>query len=603
MAKHSVVPVPLDSVVTKIDLSAVRYQLTRSPQAIMSADEWPAAELEYRQFLTLKRHYPGRLLIPAGSALAVWQSHILDTRAYRADCETAFGRYLDHFPFLGQQDPVDQRELAQAVRDLAELHRRHFTVANFAKSDIEPTNSDGGPVPARNVGARRRIVLVALPWQRDDHQPVPLGHASILARLKAEPALDVQSIVRPVNGDEFSAAMVAAEITEATSGINDQAVDVAIGTYVWNDRAVRDVVHHLRQSGFCGRIILGGPQITHSGTGLESLYPGVNAFVRGPGEEALCALARLDDPAFVRGAHVAGGTDRLEQADTIVENMPSPWLTEILDPGAAKSAHWETQRGCQFRCSFCQHRRAESHAPISTADPRRIRQEIELLCSARVKRISVLDPVFNRDDAHATAILRQFNERRFAGEISLQCRAELIDLENPTFLDAAERLNVTLEFGLQSIQTEELLAVERRNNLPKIEAVLDEVRRRGIDYEVTLIYGLPTQTVDSFRSSVDWCLQRRIPIIRAFPLLLLRGTKLYQQRSKWRLAVRDGLLPMVTSSSTFDESDWQAMDAIANALAATEGTHPSSVKELMHEHRENFTTRNASQLRALGRTQ
>jgi hypothetical protein len=29
----------------------------------------------------------------------MWHRHILDTAAYRADCDSLFGRFLDHFPY------------------------------------------------------------------------------------------------------------------------------------------------------------------------------------------------------------------------------------------------------------------------------------------------------------------------------------------------------------------------------------------------------------------------------------------------------------------------------------------------------------------------
>lgn len=449
----------------------------------------------------------------------------------------------------------------------------------------------------------RHIVLVALPWQHKGHQPIPLGHASILARLNAEPALEVRHIVRPVNDENFSAQSVALEISGMIQGLLEQAVNVAFGAYVWNDDAVKETVRLLRANGFLGSIILGGPQITYADAGLEALYPGVDAFIRGAGEEALSALVCAEDATAIRGVHFAGRLDRLEQAQSSLQRLPSPWLTGVIDACSTASIHWESQRGCQFHCSFCQHRQPDSRAPIVTMAIQRISREVDLLCDAQAKRISVLDPIFNSDEQYAAGILRQFIEQGFGGELALQCRAELINLKNPMFLDAAESLNVTLEFGLQSVEEREYRGIGRRNSLPKIEKVLDEVQRRGIRHEVSLIYGLPDQTVDSFRSSVDWCLRRRIPVVRAFPLLLLRGTKLFHDRAKWQLALSQGLLPVVNSSSTFDAFDWREMDAIANALAASEGDHPASVHELMQVHKPPPLARNASQLRSLGRLQ
>ena len=606
MSTTLAVPHTVDPVVFRIDLSSVRYHLTQSSQAVMSPDEWPVAEREYRQFLTLMNRFPGRLLIPSGKALSIWQAHILDTRAYRTDCEDAFGRYLDHFPYLGELDPEDQPEYEIGVRNLQQLRQaHHFRSKSSATSPEQPTR-DSDSKCVVGTAARRLVVLVALPWSQKDHQAMPLGHASILARLRADPLIDARSVVHPVNAPGFSAPRVAEDITNLVRDVPDQAAVVAIGAYVWNDHAVRAIVKLLREGGFRGRIVLGGPQVTYMNTGLETLYPEVDAFIRGAGEEALCEFSRIDSPTLILGVHLAGTDDRPTQARTTLSALPSPWLTGTLDARTSTSVHWESQRGCPYTCSFCQHRQCDPKAAIDNkVDTHRAVAEIELLCSAEVKRISVLDPVFNFDETHATAILHRFIDCGFKGEISLQCRAERINLDNPAFLDAAEKLNVTLEFGLQSVFEAEFRAVRRWNKIPKIAAVFHEVQRRGIRQEVSLIYGLPEQTLDSFRASVDWCLQRQISLVRAFPLLLLRGTKLHDDRAHWQLVARDGILPTVISSSTFSESDWQAMDDIAHALtwSATKEARPASVEQLMHEYREATVLSADSQLRALGRIQ
>ena len=50
--------------------------------------------------------------------------------------------------------------------------------------------------------------------------------------------------------------------------------------------------------------------------------------------------------------------------------------------------------------------------------------------------------------------------------------------------------------------------------------------------QVSLIYGLPAQTLASFRASIDFCRAASAPVIRAFPLMLLRGTPLYDLKAK-----------------------------------------------------------------------
>ncbi|MBI4814830.1 MAG: hypothetical protein HY791_01150 [Deltaproteobacteria bacterium] len=166
----------------------------------------------------------------------------------------------------------------------------------------------------------------------------------------------------------------------------------------------------------------------------------------------------------------------------------------------------------------------------------------------------------------------------FKGRLSLQCRAELITAE---FLDVAQMLDVVLEFGLQTIHRNEGAEIDRVNDLEKVDRVLAEVRRRSIRHEVSLIFGLPCQTLGSFSSSVQWCLERQVPVIKAFPLMLLRGTRLDQKRDRWNLRESGASMPMVVSSSSFDRREWEQMARIAEALIATEGGHPSDVVALL----------------------
>lgn len=445
---------------------------------------------------------------------------------------------------------------------------------------------------------RTRIVLVALPWMRDSDWNVPLGHASLLATLGDEHGLDSRSVVMPVNRDSFSIVSLTQAVLDQLKGIQSEQATVAVGAYVWNDKHVKDLLRSLRSWGFQGRIVLGGPQISYAGCGLEQIYPDADVFIRGNGEIALRALALANGRPLIKGVHYAGQPDACEQAAAELSQLPSPWLGTREQINAPASVRWETQRGCNFRCSFCQHRQPDSRTPVAMLAEGRIKSEIDLFCQAEVKRIAVLDPIFNRDRSHAVKVLQQFAQHGFQGELSLQCRAEMID---DAFLDAAQALDVRLEFGLQSIHKREYLAVGRPNSMNKIKHVLQDVQRRKIKHEVSLIYGLPEQTLESFKETVRWCLEMKVPVIKAFPLLLLRGTALEKAREQWSLAINDDELPMVVESKTFSVADWEVMDKIANALACTEGTHPDSLNDLLWTASNGALSSGTSQLRALGK--
>lgn len=117
-------PSDLDPAVSRLDL--LRLQLSPVARLQSFAPNGGDEDLEYRRFLSLKQWYPNQMLVPRGVALQLWQAHILDTRAYRSDCEAVFGRFIDHFPYLGAESEADQRELHFAEQLYRELYARHF---------------------------------------------------------------------------------------------------------------------------------------------------------------------------------------------------------------------------------------------------------------------------------------------------------------------------------------------------------------------------------------------------------------------------------------------------------------------------------------------
>ncbi|MFV8752326.1 B12-binding domain-containing radical SAM protein [Nannocystaceae bacterium ST9] len=427
----------------------------------------------------------------------------------------------------------------------------------------------------------RRIVLVDLYWTRDKDPRVPLGHASLLAALAEQAVADVRSVITPINADFDPEALVDRVMAEVGDG-RARDVDVAVGTYVWAEREIQRLLTRLRERGFTGRIILGGPQISYADRGVARLYPQADVFVRGYGEQAIRQLAMSPGKPRIPGVVLRGDLiDNVAQAAIDLEALPSPWLGGQLNIEEQRFIRWETQRGCPYRCSFCQHREAgESMARRSLADTR-VLAEIDLFCRHGVEDIAILDPVFNsqRQERHPRAIqiLERFAGHGFRGRLSIQCRPELID---DRFLDACAKLDTRLEFGLQTTQPREWRPIQRGNKLELVERTFAGCQARSINHEVSLIFGLPGQTLASFESSIQWCLERRVPVIKAFPLMLLRGTPLERDRERWQLRESADAMPVVVASSSFGEREWRSMARLSDALRASEGSHPATIEQL-----------------------
>jgi radical SAM superfamily enzyme YgiQ (UPF0313 family) len=280
----------------------------------------------------------------------------------------------------------------------------------------------------------------------------------------------------------------------------------------------------------------------------------------------------------VRGVYVArsGKVDLGRQAVVDFAASASPWTTGMLRPG--RFARWESQRGCPFSCSFCQHRAPTGVAP-QTLLASRIAEEIEILCDdSEAREIAVLDPTFNITDTHAIAVLNMFRARGYRGKLALQVRPEKL---SPKFLDAVASFGprrIKLEFGVQTAVPEELEIIDRvagadpRRAMDKVSQKLALVREYGSDLEteVSLIFALPRQTVASFEGSISWC-RDALPHAKlvAFPLMLLRGTALHARAKE--LGLVEGLIshpsisrvqdfiPHVVETPTMSREDWIKM--------------------------------------------
>ncbi|MEO1401984.1 MAG: hypothetical protein AAFV72_12150 [Cyanobacteria bacterium J06635_1] len=86
-----------------------------------------AVEL-YRRFLFLNYLYDDRPIVPSREIDQVWHTHILDTAKYREDCDTLFGRFMDHWPYFGMRDADERQQLNDAFAETQALFEKHFGV-------------------------------------------------------------------------------------------------------------------------------------------------------------------------------------------------------------------------------------------------------------------------------------------------------------------------------------------------------------------------------------------------------------------------------------------------------------------------------------------
>ena len=118
---------------------------------------WPAAfiaetEQHYRQFLTLILLYPDKKISPTHAIDEFWHAHILDTRAYAADCEALFGEYRHHYPYSGLNGVFDEMMNQGIQAESRALFKQHFGIDPF----------EDRAAHAKNISAMRASVAAGV---------------------------------------------------------------------------------------------------------------------------------------------------------------------------------------------------------------------------------------------------------------------------------------------------------------------------------------------------------------------------------------------------------------------------------------------------------
>ncbi len=251
----------------------------------------------------------------------------------------------------------------------------------------------------------RHQILVALDHVRPKDPRLSLGAASVVANLLKHqvPHSVFSGNVALEHAIDETVETIAAKVL-SVGGDAGSKCDVILGSFVWNEPYIQQIVQLLRKYHFPGRIGLAGPQVSYAPKNtLETLYQHVDFFIRGYAEDAVVCIAK-GDPAPL-GVHWARSPDENKQSTTNLAQLPSPHLSGVLQPG--NFIRWETQRGCPYTCSFCQHRDAGGGFNKYGAD--RIHKEILFFSDvAQHAEIAVVDPSFNISTEHSVMVLESF---------------------------------------------------------------------------------------------------------------------------------------------------------------------------------------------------
>lgn len=407
----------------------------------------------------------------------------------------------------------------------------------------------------------RRIALACLTPRTDGDELSNLVLPSYgVRRVQAAVAGDILRPYHVVRLFDRGHADIAAYVREILSFEPDI---LGLSIYVWSTECMIAVAREIKRRRPGCLIVFGGPSARSAVFDLPP-YRGaagyLDALVEGDGEFIMRDIGRMPELTRTELGRIGGLTlpdgdgwrrtpRSAEPSD--LDRMPSPFQLGLMPPRSV--AYLETFRGCPLSCRFCEWGAHDREQGVFSADY--IARELRGFARAEAPAMFLVDAGLNlnmhafrnlRQAATDTGVMR--NIELWAEIYPSAVREEHLQFLRdigPTYLGV----------GLQSMDPAVLKLHQRHADTARFEAT---VRRLAevTSIELQIIMGLPGDTPDGFRRTLDYALS--LPAaVRAYHCLVLPDALMTRGLPDWNMVYDDENLAMASCLG------WSADDILA----------------------------------------
>ncbi len=327
------------------------------------------------------------------------------------------------------------------------------------------------------------------------------------------------------------------------------------------------------------RVIAGGHHATFCPEdALQN--PNIDLAVRGEGEIPLLQIARAlrdGSPGWsavpgVSYRDAGGRVVHTDQPELIADLDDLPFPARDLVLGCDYDGHpvhyMVTARGCPYACSFCSDRRLWL-GKVRRRSLDNVFEELRQLVGRHtVRSVDFVDGTFTYDRDYLCA----FCERIAAEHPGLRwrCTARYDNLDEELLGLMREAGCSALYFGLESGSVRILESVNKRLTLEDVVRVSALVRKYGIVSIVSVLLGLPDETTEDIRETLEMMRALAADIFDVNCYVPLPGTPLYDgMDEEERRAV-----------------DWRRLAYKSLGTHATKAVGPEELEELVLEAHE-----------------
>lgn len=360
-----------------------------------------------------------------------------------------------------------------------------------------------------------------------------LANAYLRASLKADPRLPEIWITNREYTTTTDPWWIAYQLLTL-----DPAPDVlGFSVMCYNARTVYEAIRVVKAARPATYVVVGGPEAGPIPHEVLVQNPEIDAVVTGEGEFALpdllFSLVRGGDPCSVPGVTARDGSQIVSGPvrDPIpdLDSIPSPFV--LGGHATDGSTYLETFRGCPHRCAYCFEGKGSTRIRSFSWD--RVASDLEAVASTPgMRSFSFIDPVFNltADRLERLSDLMAPWAKRGIRLHTIEVDIERIDDDAAALLARAGVVSV--ETGPQTVGDRALLECHRTFDAERFREGVAACKRVGIQVECDLIVGLPGDTAQDIRDSVDFVLSVDPGRIQLSTLHVLPGTELWHRAAE-----------------------------------------------------------------------
>lgn len=258
--------------------------------------------------------------------------------------------------------------------------------------------------------------------------------------------------------------------------------------------------------------VMGGPHVTFCARETLGEHGELDVLVLGEGERTIVDLCRavdagrdlstVDGIVFRKDSEICTTASRDPIAD--LDELPDP-ARELLPLGRYRALGMPisltTSRGCPFKCIFCVGRkmvgtRVRYRSPVKVVD------EMEYLNSLNFHQINLADDLFTANRKHCLAVCKEIINRRLELRWTSFARVDTVSEEILASMKAAGCSAVS--FGVESGNAQILQAIKKGITRDQVIAAVEMCRRTGVTAHASFILGLPGETPQTIRETMDF---------------------------------------------------------------------------------------------------